>query len=276
MGVQRRKRATLLVWAGIVLVLLGIVLAYPRLVPYVETTLYTQRIPTAPAFAGSPPLTLTPTALLPSWENTEAEDVPLATPTETPAAHVAIDASVTQTAELVRTPSAAIVSEGTVPVQLTVPSIGLEVPVVPIGVKTEMVSGQRVTIWDVPEWRAAGWHDTSARLGLVGNVVLNGHNTLNGEVFRDLYKLEDGAEIFVEDDGGHVYIYRVAAKYILREAGQPLSVRLENARYIEQTTDERLTLVTCHPYGSLANRLIIIAYPAGAGGDTGETLERMN
>jgi sortase (surface protein transpeptidase) len=39
-------------------------------------------------------------------------------------------------------------------------------------------------------------------------------------------------------------------------------VRLRNAEYIAPTADERLTLVTCHPYGSLRNRLVIIAYPA--------------
>jgi sortase (surface protein transpeptidase) len=48
---------------------------------------------------------------------------------------------------------------------------------------------------------------------------------------------------------------------ILPEAGQPLEVRVENAKYILPTEDERVTLVTCHPYGSLRNRLIVIAYP---------------
>jgi LPXTG-site transpeptidase (sortase) family protein len=92
--------------------------------------------------------------------------------------------------------------------------------------------------------------------------VLNGHNTSKGEVFRYLYKVEVGAQIFVAGDDGEVYVYRVGEKYILKEAGQSLEVRLENARYIQWTPDERLTLVTCHPYGSLANRLVLIAYPA--------------
>jgi sortase (surface protein transpeptidase) len=48
---------------------------------------------------------------------------------------------------------------------------------------------------------------------------------------------------------------------ILPEAGQPLEVRIENAYYVLPTDDERLTLVTCHPYGSLRNRLIVIAHP---------------
>ena len=45
------------------------------------------------------------------------------------------------------------------------------------------------------------------------------------------------------------------------DAGLPLEVRVKNASYIQPTRDERLTLVTCHPYGSLRNRLIVIARP---------------
>ncbi len=43
---------------------------------------------------------------------------------------------------------------------------------------------------------------------------------------------------------------------------QPLEVRQANARYIQPTDDERVTLVTCHPYGSTRFRLIVIARPA--------------
>ncbi|NBD36693.1 MAG: hypothetical protein GVY30_11950, partial [Chloroflexi bacterium] len=32
-------------------------------------------------------------------------------------------------------------------------------------------------------------------------------------------------------------------------------------RHIQPTEDERLTLVTCHPYGSIANRLLVVAHP---------------
>jgi LPXTG-site transpeptidase (sortase) family protein len=123
------------------------------------------------------------------------------------------------------------------------------------------VNGQSQAIWDVPDGRRIGWHNTSVALGVAGNTVLNGHNTSGGEVFRDLYRVEPGAQIFVDGTDGNVYVYKVDQKYILREAGQPLSVRLENARYIQETLDERLTLVTCHPYGSLANRLVLIAFP---------------
>ncbi|HDQ34869.1 MAG TPA: sortase, partial [Chloroflexi bacterium] len=147
--------------------------------------------------------------------------------------------------------------QGALPTRVRIPTIDLDAPVVPIG--WELVEGQAV--WQVPDWRAVGWHDTSASLGVLGNTVLNGHNTTRGEVFRDLYKVEPGELLYVEGEDGETYTYRVESTYILQEAGQPLEVRMQNARYIQPTLDERLTLVTCHPYGSTRYRLIIIAFP---------------
>ena len=66
------------------------------------------------------------------------------------------------------------------------------------------------------------------------------------------------------DRTGRPYTYAVSEILLLPEAGQPLEVRLDNARYILPTADERLTLVTCHPYGSLRYRLIVIAFPMQA------------
>jgi LPXTG-site transpeptidase (sortase) family protein len=126
--------------------------------------------------------------------------------------------------------------------------------------KTE-VEGQVQAAWGVPDEYAAGWHDTSAMLGELGNIVLNGHNTNNGEIFRDLYKLGLGDEIIVYSQQVS-HTYTVSETLILPEAGQPLEVRLANARHVMPTDDERLTLVTCHPYGSLRNRLIVIAGPS--------------
>jgi LPXTG-site transpeptidase (sortase) family protein len=141
-----------------------------------------------------------------------------------------------------------------------IPAIGVDAPIVPVSWEQVEVEGQTRAAWGVPDEYAAGWHETSATLSVPGNVVLNGHNTNNGEVFRDLYKLEAGNGITVYS-GGESYTYAVSEVLILPEAGQPLEVRLENARYILPTDEARLTLVTCHPYGSLRNRLIVIAKP---------------
>ncbi len=48
---------------------------------------------------------------------------------------------------------------------------------------------------------------------------------------------------------------------ILPDRGQPDEVRRENARWIQPTEDERITLTTCWPYTSNTHRLIIVAKP---------------
>lgn len=121
-------------------------------------------------------------------------------------------------------------------------------------------AGQSEGIWQVPATYAAGWHEGSAGLGVPGNTVLNGHNTTRGEVFRDLYRLEVGDEIMVYSSDV-AFTYVVSETLILPELGQPREVREQNASYLHPTEDERLTLVTCHPYGSLRKRLVVIARP---------------
>jgi len=146
------------------------------------------------------------------------------------------------------------------PTRIVIPTLDVDAPVVPVSLQSTQVDGQTQTAWEVPATYAAGWHETSAPPGTPGNTVLNGHNTSNGEVFRYLYTLKAGDEVTVYSEDTP-YTYTVSDVLILPEAGQPMEVRIENARYIMPTDDERLTLVTCHPYGSLRYRLIVIAHP---------------
>ena len=274
------KASRLLTFTGLALVLAAFILFLWNAAPIISSRLYTNSIPTAPALniieadvalddlpdAGE--LTLLPfesTGI--TSQKTQAissPTVPTATPTAnppTPTPHKTLSATATP----IPTPYT-----GEVPSYLRIPFLGLDAPVVPIGLKTVSVNGTTARMWDVPDYHAAGWHETSARLGIPGNTVLNGHNTLSGEVFRDLYKTPVGALVVVESQDGEEFAYRVKEKYILPEAGQPLEVRLQNALYVQGTLDERLTLVTCHPYGSLANRLIVIAVPALPAAQRGE------
>lgn len=274
MTARQRSVRPLLV-AGVVLLVAAGVLVLPRLTTYVETQLYTRRIPTAPPL-GTPLVSgALPTALLPADDGgapPASTGVPSPTapqPADAGAPDAVQVADATPVVILQPTTTPTVVWTGTAPTRVSIPSIGLDASVVPIGWVLTAIDGQSQAIWDVPDDGKVGWHDTSMPLGVPGNTVLNGHNTSQGEVFRDLYKAEIGAQIFMTGEDGEAYVYRIDQKYILREAGQPLSVRLENARYIQQTSDERLTLVTCHPYGSLANRLVLIAFPV-----TDTSLER--
>jgi len=123
------------------------------------------------------------------------------------------------------------------------------------------VAGAQQPVWVVPDAPYVGWHETSAPLGRPGNTVLSGHNWPENGPFRLLHKVQPGDPLVVYS-GSIVFLYRVDEVLLLPEAGQPLEVRQANARYIQPTDDERVTLVTCHPYGSTRFRLIVIAHPA--------------
>ena len=55
--------------------------------------------------------------------------------------------------------------------------------------------------------------------------------------------------------------HTVARVMVLEEKFQPLEVRLENAQWIQESTDERLTLVTCWPNDDNTHRVIVVALP---------------
>ncbi len=224
--------AQMLIAGGVLLLVAGGLLAYPYVISRlaISPTPRNQVSSEKPGF--SPPTTCTPTPPHTSTPISPHTPTLPHTPTPTPA----------------------------LPTRILIPAIGVDAPVVPVSWQAVEVGDQTQAAWEVADMYAAGWHENSAALGAPGNTVLNGHNTTNGEIFRDLYTLEVGETIAVYSDDVS-YTYAVTEILILPEAGQPLEVRLENARYILPTEDERLTIVTCHPYGSLRYRLIVIAHP---------------
>ncbi|MBN1265754.1 MAG: sortase [Anaerolineales bacterium] len=147
-----------------------------------------------------------------------------------------------------------------IPDRIVIPHIGLDAPVIPAGIRDIEYEDQVYEQWLAPNEFAAGWHFTSATLGIPGNTVLNGHHNIYGEVFRRLEELEIGDGIFVYS-GNRIFMYQAATKLILKERWQPVEVRLENARWLQPSGDERLTLVTCWPYESNTHRLILAARP---------------
>ncbi len=244
MKTRTLKIAIFMLWGGSALLLLGMFLSYPTFYPYLAAFAHTSEIATAPPLdTGSLATEITHTALSPVATSQPELSAPLPATEETKPTVV---------------PTPTPVPVGTLPRHIRIPSLHLDVPVVPVQWESTEVAGGTQPVWQVPDWKAVGWHEGSALLGLPGNTVLNGHNTTRGEVFRSLYKLEEGDLILVEGEDQHTYAYEVQHLYILEEAGQPLEARLANARYVQPTTDERLTLVTCHPYGSIRYRLIVI------------------
>ena len=149
-----------------------------------------------------------------------------------------------------------------IPTRLVIPTIELDAPIEPAKITTQKVGGEEYEQWQAPDKFAAGWHEDSAMLGQTGNTVLNGHHNINGKVFERLVDLNPG-DLIILFGKQRAFIYQITNKMILPEKYQEIDVRMDNARWILPSDDERLTLVTCWPATSNTHRLIIVARPLG-------------
>jgi sortase (surface protein transpeptidase) len=151
----------------------------------------------------------------------------------------------------------AVSSAYEIPSFLSIPAIRLSVPIQTVGIIYRAGGAE----WGSPAWRAAGWHNTSSRLGEPGNLVLNGHNNIYGSVFAGLYNLKPGNEVIIRAKTKET-VYTLSHYLLLREVGQPISVLMDNAKHILPTGDTRLTMVTCWPLTNNTHRWIWIGYPS--------------
>lgn len=144
------------------------------------------------------------------------------------------------------------------PSRLIIPAIGLDADVADRGWHAvESANGLQISAWD-DVLDAAGWHKNSALPGRQGNVVISGHNNVYGAVFQDLHLLQPGQTIYV-DYGKVQYEYAIESVDINQEVDASLAQKAENAAYIQQTDDARLTLVTCWPWYGDSHRVFVVA-----------------
>jgi sortase A len=139
------------------------------------------------------------------------------------------------------------------PVRLTIPRIGVDAQVQPVGVTP---SGQMAA----PQGRlAVGWYGFGTRPGEVGSAVIDGHRgyAIGHAVFDDLPKLSPGDKIFVYDpQGGAVGFVVRDSKTYLPDAKVPEVFHSSKGRH--------LNLITCagswNPLtGSHSERLVVFA-----------------
>lgn len=152
--------------------------------------------------------------------------------------------------------------KGLLPERLLIPALDLYYPIVSVGYKEIEYEGDVYRQWDVPNDMVVGWHSTSAKLGVPGNTVLSAHHNVYGAIFANLHTLQPGDIIQIKS-GKTLFSYRVARVLILKEKYEPLEVRLENARWIQSSADERLTLITCWPQNDNTHRVVVVAVPVG-------------
>jgi LPXTG-site transpeptidase (sortase) family protein len=149
--------------------------------------------------------------------------------------------------------------------RIVVPAIKLDKKVIEVGwTAQKQPDGQEVAVWDVDKYRV-GHHQGSSNPGDGGNVVLAGHSGGYAYPFNDIYYLKPGDLIELYSNG-QVYQYTVTDHILVDEVGQPLEKRLENARYIEPTDEEVVTMVACWPLtgpNKFAQRIIIRSKPLG-------------
>lgn len=97
--------------------------------------------------------------------------------------------------------------------------------------------------------KAPGHYSSTPLPGQPGNSAIAGHRTTYGAPFGDIDRLEVGDEIDVTTRQG-TFVYIVSDKQVV----SPTETSVLNP-----TNDNRLTLTTCHPKFSAAQRLIITA-----------------
>jgi sortase A len=124
-------------------------------------------------------------------------------------------------------------------------SLGLiEIP--KIDVKKFVVEG--VGVEDLK--KGPGHYPETPMPGQKGNAAIAGHRTTYGAPFYDLNALAPGDPIFVTTAAGR-FRYDVTETLIVHP--------LDGAYVLDPTEDDRLTLTTCHPRFSAAERMIVIA-----------------
>ncbi|MCX6045217.1 MAG: sortase [Chloroflexi bacterium] len=159
------------------------------------------------------------------------------------------------------------VAHGLRPDRLQIPSIKVDTPVVELGwITSQSDNGRILSEWDVAD-NAAGWHKNSSLIGERGNMVMSGHNNINGAVFRALDQLKRGDQAIVWSGKQH-FIYRIDEVIIVPEKYASAQQRNANAQWIGPFSDERLTLVSCWPRDDNTHRIIVIAYPEGKAATT--------
>ena len=129
------------------------------------------------------------------------------------------------------------------PIELGDALAQIEIP--KIDVKKWVIEG--VEVEDLKQ--GPGHYPSTPLPGERGNAAIAGHRTTYGAPFYDLDKLDVGDPIFVTTSAGRFQYDVIESKIVHPDAVEVL----------DPTEDDRLTLTTCNPKFSAAERLIIVA-----------------
>jgi sortase (surface protein transpeptidase) len=124
---------------------------------------------------------------------------------------------------------------GVPPVKLSMPSLGVDAPVVPVGQDED---GAMAAPTD-PD--TVAWYEPGPGMGVPGNAVFAAHINWAGRlrVFGSLHQLEPGDPILIIDAEGHGYKYLVESSHWVRAEGAPVEEIFASA------DAPTVTLITC-------------------------------
>jgi Sortase domain len=149
----------------------------------------------------------------------------------------------------------AIPSRGPVPVRLRIGAIGVDAPILPVGV----ARGTTEVPADVDE---VGWYRFGGRLGRSGSTLLVAHvssGTQGSGVFFRLRDLVPGDDVRVETRDGSATVFRVIARRSYAKEALP-------DRLFSRTGPALLALVTCggrfsESTGRYEDNVVVYAVP---------------
>jgi sortase A len=133
--------------------------------------------------------------------------------------------------------------DGTVIAHLQIPAIGLD---------EYVVSGSNAS--DLS--KGPGHYVGTAMPGQAGNVAVAGHRTTNGAPFNRIGQLAPGDKVLLTTLTGEHLTYVVSAA--------PVSVSPRDVSVLNYFGDNRITLTTCTPEFSAAQRLIVVGQLRGS------------
>jgi len=140
--------------------------------------------------------------------------------------------------------------------RVLIPILNVDAAVVPVGWRRAPEGNAE---WDSPG-PYVGWVVTSALPDEAGNVILYGHNNLDGQVFRDLYRLQAGDEIVLVTER-QTWRYQVKEVVIL-DVQEAEANRRAYETYLRAAGVARLTVISCYPPQGNRYRVVVVAQPA--------------
>lgn len=146
------------------------------------------------------------------------------------------------------------------PIRLQIPALNMDWPVMTSKpVRTARLLDGIAWEWDLAE-NGVSYLPISSRPGAGGNVVISGHNNFKGEAFRRLPDAQTGDVVVLHTPLGAHY-YAVTETIFVPYRRNPGEGEAQLAYYSGDFGEERLTLLSCYPYWTNADRIVVVAHP---------------